>query len=1246
MASASAASASASAASASSAAAAAGSGSASTASSGDSGAANASPSSGSGGSNGGQGSNGGGGGGNANGNGQSGGNSGGAQGGTGASGTSGSSTSASAGASPSGTVGTTGGTNSTNATTTATGDSSLSTQVPILDLSNTAVPFLLQRPVRNSDGRVSAQRYLRQTSDAYFQGCGVANNQFVSTNLRINISAVYSHFDVEGNGNTDPYKGNLKIVAVGAVDSEAYAVADGSTKISESRQSLAYTCAEQLTCVFSTGSLQTQSRFLTFDVPVENSLENLCDRMYPTAPDLVHNLTGPYRICTWGPGQVAFGVSIPLDGSYAFGSINTQLRISDSSTPARTISCIEVEVTPYYPNEWYWKLIFAVPVAMAAATFVLAAVARIVTAVTMRRQLYKNKARLGGAPTFVKDVLCPTIVSALAGDVVVRSPALLRFVTPGCVDIILFVQYVSILGMIAVQWPEFVYPVLKQASWGSLLGNVTLTQMNGIADRWDALHANAFLPQSSTDLANQMINNITSPVFIDQSTPNIFLNLNGTDTGLEAYARMVGLQASDVFGTTTGIWLLLIAALLAASLVIWLLDTLFGMASLARLDREDSGLEYEEKVTQKKSEGFLERYIGFHAAAFHGNVARLLVIFHLPLTIVSVYHFTAAREHLSGTVALAALSFTAFSVFAPAYFLYRIAQHSTEELYQNKRLLLLIGPIYNYYHPGSQLFAAVTFIHSLALGIVIGAAQVSGSAQSIVFLLLEVLLAVAYILWLPWGDGSFMSPISFTWSMLRVITAVLILLLAPVVNFSSQARGWLTWVILFIQAIVLLGIVLLFLAKLIETAIRLYGHVTFDDRTSSRHSGIPGALRRIRRRKYKTLQLKRGTRRRNNEQTVSVGSMNKLVLANSPASTPFGGSTLQSSAGTRYENAFGPYAAYLSPDAMDEGSIMSSMPSPYLAPHNQANPYNPTAGGSPPGFVRLGGGRATDEHPFRLPSAEEPKPNGAFGRDRHSPSQSLALATAVSEAERKKKSKRKPFFRRGPVSSGEDTSDDDLGGWTADGQPKPRKWAGMRKIRAAFSRRQETEEPPSEAGHTYVAEDDDGVEEPVSPGPTTGFSVIRPQRNSGAPLARGARLPQTSVPGARASLQPSGSSLLSSPKAPEDEEAAGRLMRGQRYAASDSSHGSVREDDAAKEERFWLDPEAAAARRSSQPHLLNVSTKTSAGPKQPAPVVPHSAADAYANGPPSAPQARASQNSLLSRYAEAQSAEILTLDEN
>ena len=172
----------------------------------------------------------------------------------------------------------------------------------------------------------------------------------------------------------------------------------------------------------------------------------------------------------------------------------------------------------------------------------------------------------------------------------------------------------------------------------------------------------------------------------------------------------------------------------------------------------------------------------FHLSVLHGNLVRILVLFHLPVTIFSCYQMSLPRS-LIGTspVVLASLSFVVFSILIPAHLVIRVTFTTTNKLYDETRTLLSLGPLYNHYRHGSQLFASLLFATNLVFGVTIGVGQESGTAQAIIILVVEVVSALVTSIWLPWASGASMGLISFLFCVARIVIAVLLLILTPAV---------------------------------------------------------------------------------------------------------------------------------------------------------------------------------------------------------------------------------------------------------------------------------------------------------------------------------------------------------------------------------------------------------------------------------------------------------------------------------
>ena len=178
----------------------------------------------------------------------------------------------------------------------------------------------------------------------------------------------------------------------------------------------------------------------------------------------------------------------------------------------------------------------------------------------------------------------------------------------------------------------------------------------------------------------------------------------------------------------------------------------------------------------------------FHGSVLHGNLVRLLMLFHLPLTVFSCYQLTlgAAGDIGTGATVLAALSFVVLSLLLPAHLMLRVAFTSTSKLYSETRTLLSLGPLYAHYRAGSQLFALLIFVGNIAFGVVIGAGHKSGTAQAIIILVIEVALALVTSLWLPWGGGASMGLISFLFCVARIVVAVLLVILTQAVRLCTS----------------------------------------------------------------------------------------------------------------------------------------------------------------------------------------------------------------------------------------------------------------------------------------------------------------------------------------------------------------------------------------------------------------------------------------------------------------------------
>ena len=350
--------------------------------------------------------------------------------------------------------------------------------------------------------------------------------------------------------------------------------------------------------------------------------------------------------------------------------------------------------------------------------------------------------------------------------------------------------------------------------------DVTLTQgTDSNWKHWNPVSTPLFDPPSN--FADQLSDK-NSPIFINSSVPNTLFTLpQNATSGISSFAYTVGLRPQDLFPVCLVLFLAIIACTTVLSLFIWALDSavtytvntrgrqgapygrrtphysagkdVLDGPSVPQITEEDRShsshfLFRSSKYTQGSRKSWFRvrpDFSSLHFSVLQGNLVRILMLFHLPVTIFSCYQMSVGRHETSIlSIALAALSFALFSVIIPILLIIRLFVTSTSKLYDETWTLLALGPLYNHYRHGSQLFACMFFATSLAVGITIGCGQKSGTAQAIIILIIEVASALVTSVWLPWGHGASMGLLSFLFCVTRIVVAVLLVILTPTVGIS------------------------------------------------------------------------------------------------------------------------------------------------------------------------------------------------------------------------------------------------------------------------------------------------------------------------------------------------------------------------------------------------------------------------------------------------------------------------------
>ncbi|KAJ7937049.1 hypothetical protein B0H13DRAFT_2261477 [Mycena leptocephala] len=588
----------------------------------------------------------------------------------------------------------------------------------------------------------------------------------------------------------------------------------------------------------SLATLFTTTSVLTLNVWTNSTY--LCTSLRPPSPLTPLNDTSP-NYCPLPAGQFALSSAIPWGPNRPLTTLNTRLRAVDPFS--KELLCLNVNTTPLDPGSQSQSpygvasTIFWATVSLAILYWLVIGLARIVSAwgrgITRPGRSLWARAQSAG---FI-------VASAISGERFATSPALMRFSTPCLRDVLFHTQWCAALAMVAVQWPPFAYPLLVQTAWATLSYNITLTQN----PHWNPLSTPPFNPPSgfSAQLADP-----TSPIYINPQTPNLLFTLPTNATaGMSMFAYTLGLITGAAAiahyprharARSPGPKELETAANTDETK-----SAIFRPASRLTLSGPGGGSGgggNNSGVTSRPWYRVRTEISSFHWSVLHGNLVRILVLFHLPLTIFASYEMTLPASAASVKArALAGLSFAVLSVIVPAALVLRVSMTTTNKLYDETRTLLALGPLYNHYRAGSQLFASLLFLANLVCGVVIGVGQKSGTAQAVVILVVEVAAALVTSVWLPWGSGASMGLISFLFCVARIVVAVLLVILTPAISIGDGSGAWVAYGILVILALVYLALVLMLLIKLIEAAVRIVGRVGFDRSTHTVDSGLLGA---------------------------------------------------------------------------------------------------------------------------------------------------------------------------------------------------------------------------------------------------------------------------------------------------------------------------------------------------------------------------------------------------------------------
>jgi hypothetical protein len=598
-------------------------------------------------------------------------------------------------------------------------------------------------------------------------------------------------------------------------------------------------------------TLVLTSEVLTFEVATNSSW--LCSSIRTNEGTTGTTSNGSLEVVNSGcpySGEIALGLNIPLASSYPLTTITTSLVALDPSSPALHLACYDLSFTPYYPTYFVYPLIRYRALFLLLLFFFYSYPDDVLLLLRSRNRSTRplppplrprpllcelhhlvERPRSDSRLFPLAQTLLPSLRRQSKEDVrsdlvqrlgrkAGRRERKLEAVCDGGIEgafpdgslvlarrdgrsevarIRLFVSLSLLrpLAHIVAHNLPLSDPVFAQTAWTSLIYNNSLSFTSPAA---------AVLPENSTvpsDFTSQ-VTDVTSPLWLDSSLPNVLLDLDSSADGIERWARMIGVRHEDLWSICAFTFFSICGGIVAAHLIFFAFDSFLDAilpkrrspsrefnddpkppvngeenGSNAGLAKESGESGMRESYRGRSSEATASSYLDsgdfidddylddsadhgrprmehtfapwrLHLALLQGNLTRVLLLFHLPLSLFSAYQFTLYSSSPISTFALAVITFAVVCVVIPTYLLWQLHAKSARDLYTSLPALLSLGVLYNTYAEECVLFPAATFGSNLVIGVVIGAAQTAGTAQAAIILIVEVAHTLITSLWLPY----------------------------------------------------------------------------------------------------------------------------------------------------------------------------------------------------------------------------------------------------------------------------------------------------------------------------------------------------------------------------------------------------------------------------------------------------------------------------------------------------------------
>ncbi|KAK3705907.1 hypothetical protein LTR37_013060 [Vermiconidia calcicola] len=474
----------------------------------------------------------------------------------------------------------------------------------------------------------------------------------------------------------------------------------------------------------------------------------------------------------------AFRIEHNFGSPYHFSTLAGTIRVISGDSSALDVACVGANITPYLGAS-----IAGLVTWLPAVILILKAVATLVAAIWSpwgSSDIFRWSSNYG------------------------RDEDLLRLVTPGFGDCLQYIQFVTLMGSLTLQYPGFFQPALSQTAWSLLLFNQSfVSHGNGTQSLQDGIY-------------------VTDGVY-----------------GIATLRQLIGMDASMDVWACMAVFL----AVIALALIV-LCQLGFGVRWIYRMISNTS----EEDLRQKN--------IPFTT----GNMVRLLFnFFILPIVALSLFQLVISDLSPSVVVGMAAVLFVLLIVSAGWILRVIFTTKPRTILFDDMPTVLMYGPLYNTYSDSAAPFALVPVLITIMRGVAFGAVQPSGTAQIIILAICEVILILTLNGFRPFQGQTSMNAYHTFFAVVRLVTVLLSVAFVPKLAVTEASKGWIGYVILLLHACVLVfGFFLNSAQTLIEVAVRSAGLAGSGAQTGAIRGNILG-WRMLKKRQGRAGQGDRGS---------------------------------------------------------------------------------------------------------------------------------------------------------------------------------------------------------------------------------------------------------------------------------------------------------------------------------------------------------------------------------------------------